>query len=145
MDNLANSLKDDSFLTFDSDCVRKRSNWSKPAKIYKFDGRGFDKKALLNDIPSRSPKLDALLKKIAALDKSDLESDGTMYKHFIFCDLKSATYGAKMLASALIASGYNLGYWAEGFDEESDSDDSESDSSAFLLIYLEGNIFEMNF
>ena len=131
MDNLAETLMDDSFLTFDSDCVRKRSNWSKPAKIYKFDGRGFDKKALLNDIPSRSPKLDALLKKIAALDKSDLESDGILYKHFIFCDLKSATYGAKMLASALIASGYNLGYWAEGFDSESDEDsDSDSDSES---------------
>jgi len=130
MDNLADTLVDDSLLTFDSDCVRKRSNWSKPAKIYKFDGRGFDKQALLNDIPSKSPKLDALLKKIASLDKSDLESDGALYKHFIFCDLKSATYGAKMLASALIASGYNLGYWAEGFDEESDSDDSESESDS---------------
>jgi hypothetical protein len=128
MENLAETLKDDSFLSFNSDCVRKRSNWSRPSKIYKFDGRSFDKTATLKDIPSHSPKLHALLKKIEALDEEDMKNDGVLYKHFIFCDLKSGTFGAKILAAALIASGYRLGYWAEGFSEDSDSE-SDSDSS----------------
>ena len=128
MENLAETLKDDSFLSFNSDCVRKRSNWSRPSKIYKFDGRSFDKTATLKNIPSHSPKLHALLKKIEALDEEDMKNDGVLYKHFIFCDLKSGTFGAKILAAALIASGYRLGYWAEGFSEDSDSE-SDSDSS----------------
>ena len=48
--------------------------------------------------------------KIEALDKADMKRDGHHYKHFIFCDLKSSNYGAKLLASAFIANGFQLGY-----------------------------------
>ena len=110
MVDLEHLIKDDSFLSFDADCVRKRSNWSKSSDKYKFDSENFDPTALLNDIHDHSPKLHALLQKIDQLDRADMRSDGHMYKHFIFCDLKSSTYGAKLLASALIAKGMILGY-----------------------------------
>jgi len=104
-------------IKYDPECIRKRSNWSSPDDKYKFDAENFDPKALLADIETRSPKLKALLANIKRLDKRDMQKDGVMYKHFIFSDLKSGGYGAKLLAAALLASGYNLGYEAPRLSE----------------------------
>ena len=90
----------DSLVTFNSECVRKKSNWSKTSNKYKLDNEEFNPVLFREDISKNSPKLKALLDKIESSDKSDMETDGTLYKHFIFCDLKSGNYGAKMLASA---------------------------------------------
>ena len=109
-EDLEDLIKDDSFLSFDPDCVRKRANWSKASDAFKFDSGKFDPPELLNAIPERSPKLQTLLQKIEELDRADMAKDGHLYKHFIFCDLKSSTYGAKLLASALLAKGMVLGY-----------------------------------
>ena len=103
---------------FDTECVRKRSNFSKADASFKFDADNlgdhpFDPEELSKAIPNRSPKLEELLKKIKKLDDADLKRDGHHYKHFIFCDVKSSNQGARMLASAFIANGYNLGYTAE--------------------------------
>jgi len=98
---------------FDPDCVRKRSNWSKSANVYKFDTEQFNPKILLEDIPSHSPKLDALLSKIEKLDANDMQKHGKLFKHFIFSDLKSSSFGSKLVAGALMAKGFRLGYTAE--------------------------------
>jgi hypothetical protein len=90
---------------------------SKSHDAYKFDTSIYDPEKLLKNIPSQSPKLHKLLENIAKLDKKDMERDGHHYKHFIFCDLKSSSYGAKLLASALIATGKTLGYSAKRRDE----------------------------
>lgn len=97
---------------YESDCLRKKANWSKSSNAYKFDHPDFDPEKLMRDIPSHSSKLSVLLKKIKDLDKKDMEKDGRLYKHFIFSDVKSASYGAKLIAGALIASGMQLGYTA---------------------------------
>ena len=102
----------DNLATFDPDCIRKKSNWSKVNPKFKIDSNEFDPEFFLKNMPSHSPKLVELLKNIESLDKKDMKKDGHMYKHFIFCDLKSSGQGAKMLASALIANGYHLGYYA---------------------------------
>lgn len=102
----------DSLVTFNSECVRKKSNWSKTSNKYKLDNEDFNPLLFREDISKNSPKLKALLDKIETLDKSDMETDGTLYKHFIFCDLKSGNYGAKMLASAFQAMGMTMGYSA---------------------------------
>ena len=101
---------ENSVISFDPECVRKKSNWSASSDKYKFDSDSFQPKELLDDIHDHSPKLDAMLKNIQKVDGEDMERDGHLYKHFIFCDLKSSTYGAKLLASALIANGMTMGY-----------------------------------
>ena len=97
---------------FDSDCIRKKSNWSKSNPDFKLDSKSFNPELFLKNIKSHSPKLHTLLQKIQKLDKDDMKKDGQYYKHFIFCDIKSSNQGARMLASAFMSSGYNLGYFA---------------------------------
>jgi hypothetical protein len=106
------NLEKQSIHTFDPECVRKKSNWSRGDNKFKFDDETFDPAALLENIPDYSPKLSALMSKIEDLDRSDQKKHGKLFKHFIFSDLKSGTYGAKMLASAFIAKGFHLGYGA---------------------------------
>jgi len=109
---MENDLEKQAIHTFDPECVRKKSNWSKGDNKFKFDDEKFDPKSILENIPDYSPKLSALMSKIAELDRSDKKTHGKLFKHFIFSDLKSGTYGAKMLASAFISKGYHLGYGA---------------------------------
>ena len=101
-----------SIVLFDPECVRKKSNWSKSGNEFKFDADEYNPEQLRKALPSHSPKLNALLDKIKALDKADMKRDGHHYKHFIFCDLKSSNYGAKLLASAFIANDFHMGYKA---------------------------------
>jgi hypothetical protein len=122
-------IKEDSVVLFNSECVRKKANWSKPSNKYKLDSTEFDPEQFYEDISKNSPKLKTLLDKIDRLDESDLRSDGTLYKHFIFCDLKSGNYGAKMLASALIAKGMTMGYTAELKKSKKDSSKSKTKKS----------------
>ena len=110
--NLEKIIENDAIISFNPNCVRKKTNWGKASNKYKFDTPDFSPETLLNDIPNNSPKLNILLKKIESLDKSDMKKHGKLFKHFIFSDLKSGTYGAKLLAAALIAKGMNLGYTA---------------------------------
>ena len=112
IEGLDKLLEEENIISYDPVCVRKKSNWSKGSGIYKFDTEQFSPEMLLKDIPTHSPKLNALLHKIDELDKKDLKKYKKRFKHFIFSDLKSGTYGAKILASALIAKGMTLGYSA---------------------------------
>jgi len=102
---------------FDSDCVRKKSNWTKSNPQYKFDSEKFDPELLNHDSKTKSPKLIALLDNIRALDEKDKKNDGHHYKHFIFCDVKSSNQGARMIASAFLAEGFHLAYKAHGKNE----------------------------
>jgi len=61
-------------------------------------------------LPQASPKLVALLEKIAELDADDLKTHGKHFKHCIYVDSKSALYGAKLIAAALFADGYHPVY-----------------------------------
>ena len=97
------------YTVFNSDCVRKKTNWSKLARKYKFDNPEFDPDELLADLPVVSPKLNKLLNVIDELDKSDMRNHGRLFKHFIFSDIKGFQ-GAKVITSSLIAKGLNLAY-----------------------------------
>ena len=89
-------------------CMRKVANFGKINNYHKFDKSSFDVETLneknLNDV---SPKMSQLLNNIIALDKQDKENHGKTFKHFIFSDVKDGGYGAKIIASSLIAAGYN--------------------------------------
>lgn len=112
-DSLETLIHEDNILNFDAQCVRKKSNISKSHDIYKFDNLNFNPELLLKDIPHVSPKLKTLLDKIENLDKEDMKKHGKLFKHFIFSDLKSNSAGIKLIASAMIAKKYDLGYIAE--------------------------------
>ena len=95
---------------FHSKCVRERSNVSQDNTKYKFDKPSFDKNLLKTELPIISPKAKTLLDKIKELDETDLQNDNKLYKHFIYCDIKSRRYGANFLASCFLSENYNLGY-----------------------------------
>ena len=48
-----------------------------------------------------------LLNTLLALDSQDQKNHGKKFKHFIFSDVKDGGAGAKIIASALVANGYN--------------------------------------
>lgn len=115
--------------SFDASCIRKKTNWTKSSSQYKFDDAAFDPKVFAKDQQRRSPKVDALLEKIAALDKEDKKTYGHCFKHFIFCDVKSSQQGARMLASAFLSSGYHLAYQAKDIRNEDSGNIVEQTSS----------------
>ena len=110
LEDLEKMIKEDGIISYDPTCIRKRSNWSKGDNQYKFDNPEFSPEKLLEDIQDHSPKLHVLLDKIEKIDKKDMQKYGKKFKHFIFSDLKSGTYGAKLIAGALMAKGMKLGY-----------------------------------
>jgi hypothetical protein len=115
--DLQTLLQNKTVFNYDPVCLRKKSNWSKTKPEYKFDDVAFDPELMNKDIHTHSSKLETLLKRIADLDKRDMEKDGRMYKHFIFSDIKTGLYGAKLIAGALLAKGMHLGYTAEPLEK----------------------------
>lgn len=129
IDNINDLVKSNYYEVFNPECVRKKSNWIKTSNKYKFDKDEFDKDVFLNDIEKNSPKLNALLENIKKLDSEDEKKYGKKFKHFIFSDLKSGTYGAKMIASALLAIDMNMAYFAPERGAKSKSEEPEPQQS----------------
>lgn len=73
-----------------------------------FNDVAFNAAGLARDGPAMSAKFQTLLETIRALDEADLKKHGTLFKHFIFTDLRKATYGAKAIGSFLQANGFEL-------------------------------------
>ena len=99
---------------FNSRCVREKSNVSISNPYFKFDNPFFQDyiKELKQQLSIISPKAHKLFEHIKALDKRYMEEHGKLFKHFIFCDVKSRTYGVTFLGSCFLAYDYNLGYYA---------------------------------
>lgn len=89
------------------DCARRISNFTKITRTDRFDKKGFDPKAMQITLKEKSPKLVSMLENIVKLDAQDFKKYGKVFKHFIFSDVGKG-YGAKIIASAMISSGYNL-------------------------------------
>lgn len=88
-------------------CVRTVENWSSIQRHHRFDKDTFDPDRFLVDMVASSPKMVDLFENIKRLDDHDLKKDGKVYKHFIFSDIKSGGYGAKIIASAFVANGFS--------------------------------------
>ena len=88
------------------ECVRQVSNWSKIAPTNRFDKSRFSIAETDKLIPIASPKLEAMLQNIEALDANDKTLTGKTYKHFIFSDIKFLGYGAKIISAGMIARGF---------------------------------------
>lgn len=87
-------------------CVRQVSNWSKITPKNRFNKSRFSVADTDKLIPIASPKLEAMLQNIAALDAQDQTVFGKNFKHFIFSDVKFLGYGAKIITAAMIARGF---------------------------------------
>jgi hypothetical protein len=90
-------------------CIRNTGTWAKIKPEHKFDSLKFNKETILNDLPILSPKIYEMIKKINELDEKDMANDNKYYKHIIYSDI-SGVYGAKMVASSLIANNFTLVY-----------------------------------
>ena len=88
------------------DCIRTTENWTSIKRHHRFDKPGFDPKRFLEDMDTMSPKLKKLIENIRKLDADDLRKRGKQFKHFIFSDVKKGGYGAKIISSGLVASGF---------------------------------------
>ena len=88
-------------------CMRKTANFSKIVGYHKFDKSIYDPNKLNLDLAEASPKMMQLLNNIKELDAQDEINHNKKFKHFIFSDVKEGGYGAKIIASAFQANGYN--------------------------------------
>jgi superfamily II DNA or RNA helicase len=88
-------------------CMRKTANFSKILNYHKFDKTLYEPKKLNEELVEASPKMVQLLNNIRELDAQDVKYHNKKFKHFIFSDVKEGGYGAKIIASALQANGYN--------------------------------------
>jgi hypothetical protein len=99
---LANNLR------YPGKCIQKKLNFTELTLTDFFDKPRFNPKSLWNKLPSISPRFFALYNKIKSLDQTDKQRNGHTFKHIIFSDVRNG-FGAKAIASGLIASGhYNM-------------------------------------
>lgn len=86
-------------------CIRKTSASIRIPQTLMPDSAKFNAKRIS---PDMSSKFTEVIKNIQMLDNEDKANHGTLYKHFIFTDIRESAFGAKALASFMIASGYNF-------------------------------------
>jgi len=91
-------------------CARKVQAWGPQhtiAREHMFSRMDFKPEKVLQALAQgASPKIVKLLEKIKELDAADMKESGHLFKHFIYSDVDEASYGARMVISALVASGY---------------------------------------
>ena len=90
-------------------CIRNTGTWANVKPEHKFDSAKFKPDIVLKDLPDLSPKIYNMIQRINELDAKDMANDNKYYKHIIYSDV-SGVYGAKMVASSLIANKFSLVY-----------------------------------
>ena len=133
-----------------AECIAKVGNWSKVQSVHMFDKpNAFMSEMVNSQIEEASPKLTALLKKIQECDAEDMRKEGHLFKHMIFSG-NPATYGAKIVVSALIASGFTPAFTAtakgklHNINDLSGSDDHKN-FTMLLSKPVYGNPLTVNF
>ena len=104
----------DLIVTYKPECVQKIGNFASADSRYLFEYAGEGREHLnWEKVEHLSPKLYRMLREIQEQDAEDMRVHGRKFKHFIFSNIKSGTFGAKIVATALIdIFGMNLGYRA---------------------------------
>lgn len=87
-------------------CIQRVANMSAVKPTMLLDTKVFNADLFRATVPKAAPKLMKLLEKIRELDALDTKRDGHAYKHMIFTDIDSSGYGAKLIASAFVAFGF---------------------------------------
>ena len=86
-------------------CIRKTANTVKLPRTLLPDSPSFDASLVT---PGMSAKFTKLLQTIHELDEADQREHNTLFKHFIFTDIRESPFGAKAVASFLLSSGFDL-------------------------------------
>ena len=86
-------------------CIRKTANTVKLPRTLLPDSPSFDATLVT---PGMSAKFSKLLKNIQELDEADQREHNTLFKHFIFTDIRESSFGAKAVASFLLNAGFDL-------------------------------------
>lgn len=86
-------------------CIRRAAQTVKLSRTLMPDSPTFDVKAI---VPGLSAKFTQLIKQIRMLDEEDLKTHKTLFKHFIFTDIRESAFGAKAVAAFLLSAGFNL-------------------------------------
>ncbi len=112
--NTLNPDPTDLIVTYKPECVQKIGNFASADSRYLFEYAGEGREHLnWEKVEHLSPKLYRMLREIQEQDAEDMRVHGRKFKHFIFSNIKSGTFGAKIVATALIdIFGMNLGYRA---------------------------------
>jgi len=131
-------INDKTIVRYDSECLRKRMNWSKSKNEHNLidNINSVNPQVILDDLRNNSPKLYTLMKQIESLDKSDLQNEGTLYKHMIFTDMKTSSYGVKVIGSVLAAKGLKHGYAATLNKEYNPEDTKNNKLKKFNKIQM---------
>ena len=112
-------------------CIRNTGTWANVKPEHKFDSAKFKPDIVLKDLPDLSPKIYNMIQRINELDAKDMANENRYYKHIIYSDV-SGVYGAKMVASSLIANKFNLVY-SNKFAIKTDLQDKDKDRTFGLL------------
>lgn len=112
-------------------CIRNTGTWANVKPEHKFDSAKFKPDIVLKDLPDLSPKIYNMIQRINELDAKDMANENRYYKHIIYSDV-SGVYGAKMVASSLIANKFNLVY-SNKFAIKPDLQDKDKDRTFGLL------------
>lgn len=92
-------------------CIGNVANWSKIEPVHMFDKPdAFIPELVAAHLDEASPKLAKMLDKIRKLDAKDAAEHGHTFKHMIFAGNPNTGYGAKIVGSVLLASGFNLAF-----------------------------------
>lgn len=118
-----------------ADCLRRVENWSIVERYHRFDKPSFNKEQVIKDMKTYSPKMDELIKNIRKLDEKDKNESGKLFKHFIFSDVRKGGYGSKIIASSLIAHGFNSCFKFNGWEKLSiQKPDKHKEKETFGLL-----------
>lgn len=130
------------------ECIRRVENMSNISLNSRFDKKTFNPEEFIMNLKYTSPKMIALMKNIKKIDERDISKDKTLYKHFIFSDVKGG-YGGKIIASLFSAIGFNLCIKKQGSKIVLDDDVLENDSyNNFAILSstaLWNNSIELDF
>lgn len=109
-----NGSQDDKYMERKAQCIRNVANFSKVKSFHLMEKGDFAPDLLNIYIEHAAPKIKALFEKIEKLDEKDMRTHGKHFKHMIFTDVKSSTYGAKIISSAFYAAGYHPALHVQG-------------------------------
>lgn len=117
-------------------CIRNIANFSHIKSFHLMEKGDFNPEMLNLYIEEAAPKVKALFEKIEKLDKKDMATHGKHFKHMIFTDVKSSSYGAKIIASAFAARGFQLAFRVQGpgFSLKSDEELEETTGNNFGVL-----------